>query len=230
MTLRYRYLDTLTIGFVVVLVVSNLVGPKICQIGPLLVSGAQLLFPVTYICGDVFTEVYGYAASRRAIWMGFFAMGLLAVMGQIAHPVGRANPYRIGHDGVPRVLPGTGGITINCRIGDPCVGLAADHVEPGVALHNNGREIIGARNGPNMALLTSACVGNRARVVSGRAAGAVGMVTGKHGGVDHLLVDFDRRTLIRLTIGDRIQIYSCGLGLRLLDDPGVAVTNCAPSL
>jgi len=50
----------------------------------LLVSGAQLLFPVTYICGDVFTEVYGYAASRRAIWMGFFAMGLLAVMGQIA--------------------------------------------------------------------------------------------------------------------------------------------------
>jgi uncharacterized integral membrane protein (TIGR00697 family) len=95
---RSRYLDTLTIGFVVVLLVSNLVGPKICQIGPLsfsigshhlkfgplLVSGAQLLFPVTYICGDVFTEVYGYAASRRAIWLGFFGMGLLAVMGQIA--------------------------------------------------------------------------------------------------------------------------------------------------
>jgi len=81
---RFRYLDTLTIAFVVVLVVSNLIGPKICQFGPLLVSGAQLLFPVTYICGDVFTEVYGYAASRRAIWLGFFAMGLLAVMGQIA--------------------------------------------------------------------------------------------------------------------------------------------------
>lgn len=83
-TSRFRYLDSLTIGFVVVLLVSNLVGPKICQLGPLLVSGAQLLFPVTYICGDVFTEVYGYAASRRAIWMGFFGMGLLAVMGQIA--------------------------------------------------------------------------------------------------------------------------------------------------
>lgn len=89
-TARYRYLDALTIAFVVVLVVSNLIGPKICQIGPLpyvgplLVSGAQLLFPVTYICGDIFTEVYGYAASRRAIWLGFFGMGLLAVMGQIA--------------------------------------------------------------------------------------------------------------------------------------------------
>jgi queuosine precursor transporter len=83
-TPRFRYLDVLTIGFVVVLVVSNLIGPKICQIGPLLVSGAELLFPVTYICADIFTEVYGYAASRRAIWLGFFAMGLLAVMGQIA--------------------------------------------------------------------------------------------------------------------------------------------------
>jgi uncharacterized integral membrane protein (TIGR00697 family) len=81
---RFRFLDVLTVGFVAVLLVSNLVGPKICQLGPLLVSGAQLLFPVTYICGDIFTEVYGYAASRRAIWMGFFGMGLLAVMGQIA--------------------------------------------------------------------------------------------------------------------------------------------------
>ena len=98
-----------------------------------------------------------------------------AMMGQIAHAVGRGSPYRIGQDGVPRVLPGTGGITLNCRIGDPCVGLAADHVEPGVALHNNGHEIIGPPNGPNMALLTSACVGNRARVATGPATGAIGM-------------------------------------------------------
>ena len=153
-----------------------------------------------------------------------------AVQGQIAHPVGRENPYRIGHDGVPRVLPGTGGISINCRIGDPCVGLAADHVEPGVALHNNGREIIGPASGPNMALITSACIGNKARVASGPMAGAVGLVTGKHGGVNHVLVDFDTKTLCRLDIGDRIQIYACGMGLRLPDFPQIAVTNCAPGL
>jgi Domain of unknown function (DUF4438) len=153
-----------------------------------------------------------------------------AVMGQIAHPVGRANPYRVGQDGVARMLPGTGGITINRRIGDPCVGLAADHVEPGVALHNNGREIIGGRDGPNLAMLTSACVGNRARVVSGPAAGAIGLVTGKHGGVNHLLVDFDPEILMRLNIGDRVQIYACGLGLELTDFPDISVTNCAPSL
>ncbi len=81
---RFKYLDTLTIVFVVVLLVSNLVGPKICQVGPLKLSGAQLLFPITYIFGDIFTEVYGYAASRRAIWMGFLAMGLLSIFGAIA--------------------------------------------------------------------------------------------------------------------------------------------------
>jgi uncharacterized integral membrane protein (TIGR00697 family) len=83
-TRRYRYLDLLTLGFVVVLMISNLVGPKICQIGWLRPSAAEFLFPLTYICGDVFTEVYGYGASRRAIWLGFFAMALLAAMGQMA--------------------------------------------------------------------------------------------------------------------------------------------------
>lgn len=81
---RFRYLDTLIHVFVVVLMISNLVGPKIVAIGPFRISGAQLLFPITYIFGDIFTEVYGYAASRRAIWTGFFASALLSVMGLIA--------------------------------------------------------------------------------------------------------------------------------------------------
>ncbi|ACO31360.1 MULTISPECIES: queuosine precursor transporter [Acidobacterium] len=81
---RFRYLDELTIGFVVVLLISNLVGPKICRVGPLNVSGAELLFPVTYIFGDIFTEVYGYAAARRAIWSGFLGMALLSLMGWVA--------------------------------------------------------------------------------------------------------------------------------------------------
>jgi uncharacterized integral membrane protein (TIGR00697 family) len=69
--------------FVVVLLISNLVAPKITAIGPFRLSGAQLLFPVTYIFGDIFTEVYGYAGSRRAIWTGFLASGLMAIMGLI---------------------------------------------------------------------------------------------------------------------------------------------------
>ena len=80
---RYRYLDHLIQVFVVILMVSNLVGPKIVAVGRFRISGAQLLFPITYIFGDIFTEVYGYAASRRAIWTGFFASALLSIMGLI---------------------------------------------------------------------------------------------------------------------------------------------------
>jgi uncharacterized integral membrane protein (TIGR00697 family) len=79
----YRHFDLLLAIFLVVLLISNLVGQKLCKIGPFVISGGQLLFPLTYIFGDVFTEVYGYAASRRAIWLGFLANGLLAVMGLI---------------------------------------------------------------------------------------------------------------------------------------------------
>ena len=82
-TARHKYLDELTTAFVVILLVSNLVAQKVCLIGPFAVSGAILLFPITYIFGDVFTEVYGFAASRRAIWLGFFGTALLYVMGSI---------------------------------------------------------------------------------------------------------------------------------------------------
>jgi uncharacterized integral membrane protein (TIGR00697 family) len=81
---RYRYLDALTTAFVVILLVSNLVAQKICLIGPFAVSAAILLFPITYIFGDIFTEVYGFAASRRAIWLGFFGTALLYLIGTIA--------------------------------------------------------------------------------------------------------------------------------------------------
>jgi hypothetical protein len=154
----------------------------------------------------------------------------VAVQGQIAHPIGRAAAYRIGYDGIARVLPGTGGIVLNHRIGDSCIGLAGDHIEPGVALHNNQREVVGPRDGPNNALLTYACVGNIARVITGPCRGRRGLVTGKHGGINHVLVDFPTQTLQRLRIGDRIQIHSIGQGMRLIRYPQIDVMNCAPRL
>jgi uncharacterized integral membrane protein (TIGR00697 family) len=84
---RYKYLDALTTAFVVILLVSNLVAQKVIRIGPFHLSGltlpsfptsgAMILFPITYIFGDIFTEIYGYAASRRAIWLGFFGTALM---------------------------------------------------------------------------------------------------------------------------------------------------------
>src|SRR3954462_1125106 len=81
---RYRYLDTFITLFVLVLVISNLVASKFFAIGFLRVSCAQILFPITYIFGDIFTEVYGYSASRRAIWFGFFASFILVAITYIA--------------------------------------------------------------------------------------------------------------------------------------------------
>jgi len=80
---QYKYFDKLVSAFVAVLLVSNLVAPKMIAFGPFLFSAAQLLFPVTYIFGDVFTEVYGYANSRKAIWNGFFAAALLTLLSAI---------------------------------------------------------------------------------------------------------------------------------------------------
>lgn len=80
---NYRYLEFFITMFVAILLISNLVGQKICAVGPFRISGAQLLFPITYIFGDVFTEVYGYSGARRAIWMGFFASALMAAFGMV---------------------------------------------------------------------------------------------------------------------------------------------------
>ncbi len=152
------------------------------------------------------------------------------VAGQVANSVVRATPYRIGRDGVLRVLPGTAGVTLNRRVGDRAVGLAGDHVEPGLALRNNDRDLAGGPGGANRGLLTYSCIGNQARVVSGPATGAVGTVTGKHGGINNLLVDFTPAVLRRIRIGDRVQVTACGQGMELRAFPQVRVMNLAPRL
>src|SRR3954452_11397906 len=81
---RYKYLNSFITFFVVVLLISNLIALKFFAIGPLRISAAQILFPITYIFGDVFTEVYGYSASRRAIWFGFFASFFMVAISYLA--------------------------------------------------------------------------------------------------------------------------------------------------
>lgn len=90
---RYKYLDTFITLFVVVLLISNIISTKFFAIGPFRISCAQMLFPITYIFGDIFTEVYGYSASRRAIWYGFFASFLLVSLSYIAVKIPAAPEY-----------------------------------------------------------------------------------------------------------------------------------------
>jgi hypothetical protein len=152
-----------------------------------------------------------------------------SVIGEITSPRLSAAAYRVGQDGTPRILPGTGGIVYSHRIGDSAVDLAGDHVEPGVSIRN--LEGDGELSSPtNIALNTLVCIGNKARVVSGDAKGETGYVTGTHGGINHVLIDFPAVVLDQLVIGDKIQIVSCGVGLRLEGFPQIAIMNTAPEL
>jgi hypothetical protein len=148
---------------------------------------------------------------------------MISVIGEIISPRRASTPYSVTHDGRPVVLPGTGGIVYNVRVGDRAMGWASDHMEPGVTIKNKDEM-------ENNALNVLACIGNEARVVAGEAKGATGTVTGKHGGAEHVMVDFPPDVLERLTIGDKVQVRAYGRGLRLLDPPDVKLLNMSVQL
>ncbi len=74
-----RWLMIFSSLFITALVVSNIVAVKLIALGPLVLPAGVIVFPISYILGDVLTEVYGYAIARRIIWTGFFA-NLVAVI------------------------------------------------------------------------------------------------------------------------------------------------------
>ncbi len=144
-----------------------------------------------------------------------------SVQGKVHHPTGGG--YRITHEGIPMVLPATGGISYNVHIGDPAFGWAGDHVEPGVSIRNEDKN-------ENTALTTFACIGNKAKIISGDAKGKLGYVTGTHGGIEHTMIHFDECILEDLCIDDKIIIQAYGQGLQLLDYLDIKVMNIDPDL
>ena len=151
----------------------------------------------------------------------------LSVTGEIAHPAGGRSPYRVSTEGEPLVLAGASGITYNIRVGDSATKWAADHVEPAVSIKNPKGD---GATGPNAGLNIHACVGNEATVVSGKAEGEKGIVTGKHGGAERVMIDFPTEVMEKMVVGDNIQIRSCGVGMRLEDYPEVKVFNLSPQM
>lgn len=145
-----------------------------------------------------------------------------SVIGEIHSPQIN-NPYRVTPDGRVTVLPSVGGIVYNVRIGDSACGFQADHIEPCVTIKNSNDSFNGALN-------TLACIGNEAKIISGDAKGEKGFVTGKHGGCEHVLIDFKPEILDKLAIGDKIQIKSFGVGLEFSDFNGVKIFNIDPAL
>lgn len=146
-----------------------------------------------------------------------------SVMGMIHHPV-MGTPYRHDIHGGAHVLPATGAITYNVKLGDLTNAMECDHVEPGVSIKNPD-------TAENAALNTLACIGNTATVVSGDAKGAKGFVTGTHGGIEHVLIYFDADALDQMVIGDKIQIRAQGQGMKIEGfEDTVSAMNTDPGL
>jgi uncharacterized integral membrane protein (TIGR00697 family) len=74
----YRHFDLVMALFVAVVLISNVASTKFVKLGPFSFDGGTILFPVSYIFGDILTEVYGYRRSRRVIWTGFGCAALMA--------------------------------------------------------------------------------------------------------------------------------------------------------
>ena len=154
---------------------------------------------------------------------------MMAVQGEIAPAVLRDPPYRITPDGGLGVYPGGGGITYNFRTGDSAVRIAADHVEPAVSVYSPDSK--NDRNSSqNVAFNVLSCIGNEAVVMSGDAKGARGWVVGKHGGAEHVMIDFPDDVYDKLAIEDGILVRAHGTGMKLLNVDGVAVMNMSPRL
>jgi len=80
LTNSYRYIDVITALFVAVLIISNIASSKITTFGIFTLDAGTILFPLTYIFGDLLTEVYGYSRARRVIWIGLICNVLMAVI------------------------------------------------------------------------------------------------------------------------------------------------------
>jgi hypothetical protein len=143
------------------------------------------------------------------------------IQGEIAAASIPSSLYDVGADGRARILPSVGGICLNVRVGDNAFAPIGDHIEPAVSVRAKDERA-------NVGFCVLACVGNRATVLGGDAKGETGTVTGKHGGVEHVMVDFNERVMAKLTIGDKIGIRAIGVGLELADAGDLTVFNCDP--
>lgn len=134
----FKHLDTITALFVAVLLISNVASSKIVILGPFTFDGGTLLFPLSYIFGDILTEVYGYARSRKVIWLGFVSALLMSLIFMLvgALPASPDWPYSEAYD---RILGQTPRIVVASLIAYSSGGFANAFILAKMKLVTQGR-------------------------------------------------------------------------------------------
>jgi queuosine precursor transporter len=100
---NYKHLDTITAFFVAVLIISNVASSKIVNFGLFTFDGGTLLFPLSYIFGDILTEVYGYKKSRKVIWLGFISIFVMAAVFTVVGALPAAQDWK-NQDAYDKIL------------------------------------------------------------------------------------------------------------------------------
>jgi len=138
--------------------------------------------------------------------------------------------WEVCHDGKPRMLPSVGGITLNFKVGDLANKYVSDHLEPGVSTTMEPGESGKAGSRRNTGYNSFSCIGNEVSVLTGKAKGKKGVVTGHHGGCEHVIIDFDNSTLEKLNYDDKFLITAFGCGLQIDEFPSISFFSLSPVL
>lgn len=104
---NYKYLGAISVFFVSVLLISNVASTKIVDLKWFTFDGGTLLFPLSYIFGDILTEVYGYKRSRSVIWLGFFMALLMSIIFIIVGKLPSASGWnnQVAYDAILGLTP-----------------------------------------------------------------------------------------------------------------------------
>lgn len=148
---QYRYYDLVMVAFVCVLLCSNFIGAAkqatltLPLLGQITFSAGVLFFPISYIFGDILTEVYGYGRDRRVVWAGFGALGFASLMAYVvvALPASSSDFMKSYQGHLEGVFGNAWRITAGSMIAFWCGSFANSYVLAKMKLASNGRHLWG---------------------------------------------------------------------------------------
>ncbi len=137
MKFSHRFI-IITALFITCLITANIIAVKVISLGPVILPAAAVIFPLSYIFGDILTEVYGYTQARRVIWLGFFCNLLFVIfawVGQVLPPA----PFWEGQEAYERILGYTPRLLLASFIGYLAGELANSFVLAKMKILTRGR-------------------------------------------------------------------------------------------